>query len=126
MRFLQLFPFIMLLLFPFPGLLPAILLYLLLFIETSICELIMMEKTKDGKGAGLHLDIVIISFINLICGLFGGPWICAATVRAVAHVSALTVFATSHIPGEPNKVVLSKCSYTVFINSLTFNMHSVP
>ena len=66
----------------------------------------MMEKTKDGKGAGLHLDIVIISFINLICGLFGGPWICAATVRAVAHVSALTVFATSHIPGEPNKVFL--------------------
>jgi len=89
----------------FAGFLPAILLYLLLFIETSICELIMMEKTKDGKGAGLHLDIVIISFINLICGLFGGPWICAATVRAVAHVSALTVFAASHVPGEPNKAI---------------------
>jgi len=89
----------------FAGFLPALLLYLLLFIETHICELIMMEKTKEEKGAGLHLDIVIISLINLGCGLFGGPWICAATVRAVAHVSALTVHATSGIPGEGQKTV---------------------
>ena len=89
----------------FAGFLPALLLYLLLFIETHICELIMMEKTKEEKGAGLHLDIVIISLINLGCGLFGGPWICAATVRAVAHVSALTVHATSGIPGEGQKAV---------------------
>ena len=89
----------------FAGFLPAILLYLLLFIETHICELIMMEKTKEEKGAGLHLDIVILSLINLGCGLFGGPWICAATVRAVAHVSALTVHATSGIPGEAQKTV---------------------
>merc|ERR1719471_2756295 len=89
----------------FAAFLPALLLYLLLFIETHICELIMMEKTKEEKGAGLHLDIVIISLINLGCGLFGGPWICAATVRAVAHVSALTVHATSGIPGEAQKTV---------------------
>merc|ERR1711902_275873 len=89
----------------FAGFLPAILLYLLLFIETHICELIMMDKTKDEKGAGLHLDIVILSLINLGCGLFGGPWICAATVRAVAHVSALTVFSASAIPGESPKAI---------------------
>jgi len=89
----------------FAGFLPAMLLYLLLFIETHICELIMMEKTKDEKGAGLHLDIVILSLINLGCGLFGGPWICAATVRAVAHVSALTVFSASAIPGESPKAI---------------------
>jgi len=89
----------------FAGFLPALLLYLLLFIETHICELIMMDKTKDEKGAGLHLDIVILSLINLGCGLFGGPWICAATVRAVAHVSALTVFSASAIPGESPKAI---------------------
>ena len=89
----------------FAGILPAMLLYLLLFIETHICELIMMDKTKDEKGAGLHLDIVILSLINLGCGLFGGPWICAATVRAVAHVSALTVFSASAIPGESPKAI---------------------
>merc|ERR1719288_541008 len=89
----------------FAGFLPAMLLYLLLFIETHICELIMMDKTKDEKGAGLHLDIVILSLINLGCGLFGGPWICAATVRAVAHVSALQVTAPYGIPGVPAKAV---------------------
>ena len=35
----------------------------------------------------------------------GGPWICAATVRAVSHVSALTVHSTSAAPGEQHKVV---------------------
>merc|ERR1719435_347214 len=84
---------------------PAILLYLLLFMETHICELIMMEKTKEEKGAGLHLDIVMLSAMNMICAIFGGPWICAATVRSVSHVSALTVMSTTHVPGEAPKVI---------------------
>ena len=61
----------------FAAVIPAILLYLLLFMETHICQLIMMEKTKEKKGAGLHLDIVLLSFINLVSGAIGGPWICA-------------------------------------------------
>lgn len=89
----------------FAAVLPAILLYLLLFMETHICELIMMEKTKEQKGAGLHLDIVLLSFINFISGFLGGPWICAATVRAVSHVSALTVMSTNTVPGEAPKVI---------------------
>merc|ERR1712012_1503467 len=88
----------------FAAAIPAILLYLLLFMETHICELIMMEK-KEEKGAGLHLDIVLLSLINLVSGSIGGPWICAATVRAVSHVSALTVMSTTHVPGEAPKVV---------------------
>merc|ERR1719480_535646 len=99
----------------FAGFLPAMLLYLLLFIETHICELIMMDKTKDEKGAGLHLDIVILSLINLGCGLFGGPWICAATVRAVAHVSALTVFSASAIPGESPKAIGVRDQRVIFL-----------
>jgi len=89
----------------FAAVIPAVLLYLLLFMETHICELIMMEKTKEKKGAGLHLDIVLLSLINLVSGAIGGPWICAATVRAVSHVSALTVMSTTHVPGEAPKVV---------------------
>merc|ERR1712024_100462 len=89
----------------FAAVIPAILLYLLLFMETHICQLIMMEKTKEKKGAGLHLDIVLLSFINLVSGAIGGPWICAATVRAVSHVSALTVMSTTHAPGEAPHVV---------------------
>jgi len=89
----------------FAAVLPAVLLYLLLFMETHICELIMMEKTKEEKGAGLHLDIVMLSLMNMICAIFGGPWICAATVRSVSHVSALTVMSTTHVPGEAPKVI---------------------
>jgi len=87
------------------AILPAILLYLLLFMETHICELIMMEKTKEEKGAGLHMDIVLLSLMNMACAFFGGPWICAATVRSVSHVSALTVLSTANAPGESPKVV---------------------
>jgi len=89
----------------FAAVLPALLLYLLLFMETHICELIMMEKTKEEKGAGLHLDIVLLSLMNMVCAFFGGPWICAATVRSVSHVSALTVFSTTNVPGESPKVI---------------------
>ena len=65
----------------------------------------MMEKTGIYKGVGLHWDIVLLSLINAISAIFGGPWICAATVRAMAHVEALTVLSTTHAPGESPKVV---------------------
>jgi solute carrier family 4 anion exchanger 2 len=64
----------------------------------------MLEKTKV-KGGGLHWDIVLLSFINCLSSAFGGPWICAATLKAVAHVSALTVMSTTHAPGEAPFIV---------------------
>jgi hypothetical protein len=63
-----------------------------------------MERTS-GKGAGLHWDIVLLCAINCLGSFFGGPWICAATVRSCAHVSALTVMSTTHAPGETPKIV---------------------
>eukprot|EP00088_Acartia_fossae_P070689 TRINITY_DN953_c0_g1_i1.p1 TRINITY_DN953_c0_g1~~TRINITY_DN953_c0_g1_i1.p1 ORF type:complete len:1234 (+),score=432.98 TRINITY_DN953_c0_g1_i1:296-3997(+) len=89
----------------FAGILPALLLFVLLFMETSICQLIMLDKTKGKKGVGVHLDIVILSGLNCLSSIFGGPWICAATVRAVSHVSALLVVSTNVVPGESPKVV---------------------
>jgi len=86
------------------SILPAFLLFLVLFIETEICELIMLEKSKR-KGGGLHWDIVLLCFLNTLGGFFGGPWICAATVRGVAHVGALTVMSTNHAPGEAPHIV---------------------
>jgi len=64
----------------------------------------MMEKTSK-KGGGLHWDIVLLCSINCLGTFVGGPWICAATVRAVSHVSALTVMSTTHAPGESPSVV---------------------
>lgn len=65
----------------------------------------MMEKTTKKGGSGLHLDIVLLTMINIGCAIFGGPWVCAATVRAVSHVSALVVMSTTHAPGESPKII---------------------
>lgn len=89
---------------PFVSAVPAILLYLLLFMETHICELLMLEKANK-KGGGLHWDIVLLSIINCVAPFFGGPFICAATVRACAHMSSLTVMSTTHAPGDTPSIV---------------------
>ena len=71
----------------------------------------MLEKSMK-KGGGLHWDIVLLCFINTLAAIFGGPWICAATVRGVAHVSALTVMSTKHAPAEaPYIVDVKGCNF---------------
>lgn len=77
---------------PFVAGVPALLVYILIFMETHISELIV-DKPERGlkKGSGLHMDIVLLCFLNTVCGFFGMPWHCAATVRSVTHVSAVTI-----------------------------------
>lgn len=77
---------------PFAAAVPALLVYILAFMESHISELIV-DKPERGlkKGSGLHLDIVLLSFLNIGCGFFGMPWHCAATVRSVSHVSSVTI-----------------------------------
>ncbi|XP_017773289.1 PREDICTED: band 3 anion transport protein isoform X2 [Nicrophorus vespilloides] len=97
---------------PFPlwvvaaACIPAMLVYILLFMETHICELIMDKKERKlKKGSGFHLDIVLVCLINVGCGFLGTPWICAATVRSVAHISAVTVMSRTHAPGEKPHII---------------------
>lgn len=77
---------------PFAAVVPAMLCYILVFMESHISELIV-DKPERGlkKGSGLHMDIVLLSFLNVGCGFFGMPWHCAATVRSVTHVSSVTI-----------------------------------
>ncbi|KAM3956891.1 anion exchange protein Ae2 isoform 2-T2 [Aphomia sociella] len=86
--------------------LPALMVYIIVFMETHIAELIV-DKPERGlrKGSGFHMDIVIMSFVNALCGMFGAPWQCVATVRSVSHVSALTVMSTTHAPGDKPHIV---------------------
>jgi solute carrier family 4 anion exchanger 2 len=86
---------------PFVAGIPAMLVYILVFMETHISELIV-DKPERGlkKGSGLHMDIVLLCFLNLVCGFFGMPWHCAATVRSVTHVSAVTIMSRTHAPGD--------------------------
>ena len=73
---------------------------------TIIFRLIIDKKERKlRKGSGFHLDIVIICLINVLSGFMGAPWICAATVRSIAHVAALTVMSRTHAPGEKPHIV---------------------
>lgn len=63
------------------------------------------KERKLQKGSGFHLDIVLICLINVGCGFLGTPWICAATVRSVAHISAVTVMSRTHAPGEKPHII---------------------
>lgn len=62
-------------------------------------------ERKLKKGSGFHMDIVIITIINCICGLTGAPWQCVATVRSVSHVAALTTMSKTHAPGDKPHIV---------------------
>uniref|UniRef100_A0A182JXV8 Anion exchange protein n=1 Tax=Anopheles christyi TaxID=43041 RepID=A0A182JXV8_9DIPT len=86
---------------PFMASIPALLMYILIFMETHIAELIV-DKPERGlkKGSGLHMDVVLLCLLNTVCGFFGMPWHSAATVRSVTHVSAVTIMSRTHAPGD--------------------------
>lgn len=85
---------------------PALLVYILLFMETHITELIIDKKDRKlKKGSGFHLDIVVLCLMNIGCGFMGAPWMCAATVRSIAHVSAVTVMSRTHAPGDKPHII---------------------
>ncbi|KAG5314833.1 B3A2 protein, partial [Acromyrmex insinuator] len=85
---------------------PALLVYILVFMETQISELIIDKKERKlRKGNGYHMDIVVVCLMNIGCGLMGAPWCCAASVRSLTHVSALTVMSRTHAPGDKPHIV---------------------
>ncbi|XP_015430011.1 PREDICTED: band 3 anion transport protein [Dufourea novaeangliae] len=85
---------------------PALLVYILVFMETQISELIIDKKERKlRKGNGYHMDIVVVCMMNVGCGLIGAPWCCAASVRSLTHVSAVTVMSRTHAPGDKPHIV---------------------
>ncbi|XP_065211580.1 band 3 anion exchange protein isoform X2 [Planococcus citri] len=90
----------------FAAVVPAVLVYILVFMETHISELIIGKKERKlKKGNGFHLDIVLVCFTNVACGMIGAPWMCAASVRSITHVSAVTVMSTTHAPGDKPHII---------------------
>ncbi|XP_037542773.1 anion exchange protein 3 [Nematolebias whitei] len=92
---------------PFPtwmmgaSVVPALLVFILIFMETQITSLIVSKKERRLiKGSGFHLDLLLIVILGAVCPLFGLPWLTAATVRSVTHVNALTVMSKATAPGE--------------------------
>ncbi|XP_035381897.1 anion exchange protein 2b isoform X5 [Electrophorus electricus] len=85
--------------------LPALLVFILIFMETQITTLIVSKKERMLiKGSGFHLDLLLIVTVGGICALFGLPWMAAATVRSVTHVNALTVMSKAVAPGDKPRI----------------------
>nr|XP_014341472.1 PREDICTED: anion exchange protein 3 isoform X1 [Latimeria chalumnae] len=89
----------------FASAVPALLVFILIFMETQITALIVSKKERKlTKGSGFHLDLLLIGSMGGVCALFGLPWLTAATVRSVTHVNALTVMSKAVAPGEKPKI----------------------
>uniref|UniRef100_A0A672IY74 Anion exchange protein n=1 Tax=Salarias fasciatus TaxID=181472 RepID=A0A672IY74_SALFA len=85
--------------------LPALLVFILIFMETQITTLIVSKKERMlVKGSGFHLDLLLIVVLGGTSALFGLPWMAAATVRSVTHVNALTVMSKAVAPGDKPRI----------------------
>lgn len=88
------------------AIIPAFLFFLLLFLECQLTTMLLHKKEfKLHKGSGFHLDQFLLGITTFMCSMFGLPWMCPATVRSVAHVSALSVMSRTHAPGEKPKLI---------------------
>ncbi|XP_056599344.1 anion exchange protein 2a isoform X1 [Triplophysa dalaica] len=87
------------------SILPALLVYILIFMETQITTLIVSKKERMlVKGSGFHLDLLIIVTAGGISALFGLPWLTGATVRSVTHANSLTVMSKAVAPGDKPRI----------------------
>ncbi|XP_056391868.1 anion exchange protein 3 isoform X2 [Hyla sarda] len=88
----------------FASAIPALLVFILMFMETQITTLIVSRKERRlQKGSGFHLDLLLIGTMGGLCALFGLPWLTATTVRTVTHVNALTLMSKT-APGERPRI----------------------
>lgn len=69
---------------------PAVLVSILLYLDQNITvRLVNNPDYNLKKGAGYHLDLLVVGLLVGICSLFGLPWMVAATVRSLNHVRSL-------------------------------------
>lgn len=69
---------------------PAIMATILLFLDQNITtRLVNSPDNQLKKGAGFHLDLLVVGLLVGIGSLFALPWIVAATVHALNHVKSL-------------------------------------
>jgi len=80
---------------------PAFLALVLIFMDQQITAVIVNRKeNKLKKGAGYHLDMLVVAVCIAINSLLGLPWYVAATVSAIAHIMSLKKESESAAPGE--------------------------
>ncbi|XP_009076260.1 PREDICTED: band 3 anion transport protein, partial [Acanthisitta chloris] len=90
----------------FASVVPALLVFILIFLETQITTLIVSKpERKLVKGTGFHLDLLLIVAMGGLAALFGMPWLSATTVRTITHANALTVMKKTSAPGEKPQIL---------------------
>uniref|UniRef100_A0A8B9YVY6 Anion exchange protein n=1 Tax=Bos mutus grunniens TaxID=30521 RepID=A0A8B9YVY6_BOSMU len=88
----------------FASALPALLVFILIFLESQITTLIISKGRKMVKGSGFHLDLLLIIGMGGVGAIFGMPWLSATTVRTVTHANALTVMSKDSTPGAVSQI----------------------
>lgn len=89
----------------FGAAVPAFLLFILLYMETLLTGMLVGKKEhRLKKGTGFHLDLFLMGMLSAVAGLFGVPWMCAATIRTVSHLQSLSVMTRKNPPGVKPKL----------------------
>ncbi|XP_040473154.1 band 3 anion transport protein isoform X5 [Falco naumanni] len=90
----------------FATVVPALLVFILIFLETQITTLIVSKpERKLVKGSGFHLDLLLIVVMGGLAALFGMPWLSATTVRTITHANALTVMSKTSAASEKAQIL---------------------
>ncbi|KAL5965516.1 Sodium-driven chloride bicarbonate exchanger [Taenia solium] len=80
---------------------PALLAVILIFMDQQITAVIVNRReNKLKKGAGYHLDLLIVTITIAVNSILGIPWFVAATVLSINHVISLKKESESAAPGE--------------------------
>ncbi|VDQ03091.1 unnamed protein product [Trichobilharzia regenti] len=85
---------------------PSLLAVILIFMDQQITAVIVNRREhKLKKGAGYHLDLLVVSVTILSNSILGIPWFVAATVLSINHVLSLKKESETNAPGErPRKI----------------------
>lgn len=85
----------------FAAIVPAVFAVILIFMDQQITAVIInRQENKLKKGAGYHLDLLILSLAVIFCAVLGLPWMVAATVLSINHVNSLKLESECKAPGE--------------------------
>jgi hypothetical protein len=79
---------------------------ILIFVENQMAVILVNKpEHKLKKAVGYHYDLVLVALLNGVSGVMGMPWTCAASVRSIQHVQAMSVFQAHNAPGERPKLL---------------------
>jgi len=108
----------------FATFVPGLGMALLNYMDQNLTTL-LINRPSSGlkKPVGYHLDLLICgAVIYPICSVLGLPFPCAATVRSLAHLMALTTYEEVPIPGGVTRKVASKVVEQRFTH---FSIHAL-